>query len=103
MRQNGATFNTIMNCLVRGNTTTSTYACIVSSGTASTQASAAAANSNNTYQNNGIHTGLYGIILDGLTVNLDQNNLITGNTIGSSVAASKLAYSGIYVDDQNTP
>jgi hypothetical protein len=94
---NGANFNIIKNCNILGNTTTTTFAGIASSNTNSPNSSAATQNSNNTYQNNAINTGSYGLLIIGASTNPDLNTLITGNTFGSSVAAQKLLFAGIYL------
>ncbi|MES2702488.1 MAG: Ig-like domain-containing protein [Bacteroidota bacterium] len=81
---NGATNNTIKNCIITGaNVTTSIYG-IFSGNTTFGTTAPAAANSNNTVQNNQISTFQNGIFIVGNTTSpYDQNWNITGNTIST--------------------
>lgn len=95
----GATNNVIKNTIVRGNTPTSTLAAIFSGGTSiSATGYALTTNSNNTYQNNTVHTATYGYLLIGMsTTTPDVNTLVTGNAIGTGVTGETFDDGGIYV------
>lgn len=95
---NGATNNTIKNCIVTGNAPTTTFTAIISSGV-SVGTVAEAANSSNTYQNNLITKCQTAIAIVGPTGN-ESTNVITGNTIGSVTAGDKLGWSGIELYQQ---
>jgi len=95
---NGATGNTIRNCNINGATLTTTLAGIASSGT-TLGAVAETANNNNTYENNVITTAQYGIAVVGPTGN-ETGLVIRGNTIGSTVAANKIWFRGVFVAQQ---
>jgi len=96
---NGATNNTIKNCIVKGSSGTATFTGIVSSSGTTIGGVAEAANSNNTIQNNTILRCSWGIACVGPTGN-ESGLTITGNTLGSSVVADKLGYKGIGVFQQ---
>lgn len=93
---NGATNNTIENCLISG--AGATVGGILASGTV-LGGDAEAANSDNTARNNVItkvQNALY--LRGGATAGtFDQNWLVTGNTMGSTVAADKLSYRGMLI------
>ena len=95
---NGALNNTVKNCIITGNAPTTTWTAVISSGVA-VGTIAEAANNNNTYQNNLITKCQTAIALVGATGN-ETNNIVTGNTIGSSVAGNKLGWSGIEMYQQ---
>jgi len=95
---NGATNNTLKNCVITGNAPTTTFTAVISSGS-SVGALAEAANNNNTYQNNLVTKCQTAMAFVGVSGN-ETGNIITGNTIGSSVAGSKLGWSGIEVYQQ---
>ncbi|MBK9968026.1 MAG: hypothetical protein IPP07_25415 [Holophagales bacterium] len=95
---NGATFNSVRNCVVTGNAPTTTFVGIVTSGS-TLGGVAEAPNSNNSFVNNAITAAQYGIAMVGPTAN-ETGNHIKGNTIGSTVAASKMGYRGIAVFQQ---
>lgn len=97
---NGATNNTVKNCIVMGNSSTTTYAAIVSSGAGGTGTNAVIANSSNTYQNNNLNTAFRGIALLGPSTG-DNNNTITSNKVGSTIAGEKIGFRGIYISNQN--
>jgi hypothetical protein len=90
---NGATNNTVKNCVFTGNSTTSTFTQLLSSGVVA-GANAEAANNNNTFTNNTFTKALTAIAVVG-PLTSETGVTITNNTIGSSVAASKLGWSGI--------
>ncbi len=95
----GATNNTIKNCVVTGQASTSTLAAIVSSSGTTIGGTAEAANSNNTYRNNAPSTAQYGIEVIGPAGN-ESGTVISDNTIGSAVAASKISFRGIHLMQQ---
>lgn len=96
---NGATNNTIMNCLISGNAPGTTLYGIVSSSGGTMGGTPDFANSNNFYGYNNISTCQYGIAVYGPTSN-DQDLTITGNEIGSTIEGSKLGSTGIYLSRQ---
>ncbi len=94
----GATNNTIKNSTVYGNSTTPTVAdIIVGSGTTAGNA-AEVPNDNLTIQNNTLNTAQNAIYFSGNTTTYDNGLSINGNTIGSTVTASKLSFRGIYIN-----
>lgn len=97
---NGATNNTIKNCIITGSGTTSTYGGVVSSSGTTLGAVPPVANSNNTYENLTVHSVNRGIALVGVSTG-DNNNTITQCRTGSTVVAEKIGYRGIFVFNQN--
>ncbi len=96
---NAATSNTIKNCIIAGHSATTTYAGIIqSSGVIAGQA-AEAANSNNTYRNNSIHTSYYGMIVMGPAAN-ESNTIIKSNIIGNTLSTKKLGYRGLWISNE---
>ena len=95
---NGATNNTVKNCNIVGNAPTTTFVGLVSSGSA-LGGVAEAANTNTTFQNNSITASQYAVAMVGPNGN-ENGNSITGNSIGSTVAASKIGFNGIAVFQQ---
>ncbi len=96
---NGATNNTVKNCIITGNAPATTLAGVFTSG-ASIGTSADAGNTNNTIQNNLITAAYYGVGMAG-SADGDASNSILNNTIGSSVAASKIGLQGVFISNQN--
>ena len=96
---NGATNNTIKNCIITGNAPTTTYGGIVSSSGSTIGDFAAIANANNTYNNNTVNTALFGIVVVGPTGN-ESGTVISGNLIGSATAGNKIGMSGIEIYQQ---
>lgn len=94
----GATNNIIKNIIATGNSSSTTFGGIISTGSVVTNI-ADAQNSNNTVQNNVVTAAVYGIVFSGATAN-DITNSVTGNTVGSAVAASKIGTAGIFVSNQ---
>ena len=94
----GATTNTIKNCLIAGRAATTTFAGIVSSGTTLGDL-AEAPNANNTYQNNAVTKSQFGVLLNGPPGN-ESGNVITGNFIGDTLAADKIGINGIAIFQQ---
>jgi hypothetical protein len=97
---NGATNNTIKNCIVTGNAPTTTLAGLISSSGTTIGAAAQIANANNTYNNNTVNTAYYGIAVIGPTGN-ESGTVISGNLIGSATAGNKIGGIGILVNNQS--
>jgi len=93
---NGATGNTIENCLLNGTGSTGTVAGVLASASAF-GSPAEAPNSNNTIRNNVVTRVQNAAFLYGAASGLDQNWSITGNTFGSTVAADKLGFRGMFI------
>ncbi|MEI2750093.1 MAG: hypothetical protein V9E88_15195 [Ferruginibacter sp.] len=94
----GATNNTISNCTITG--TSSSYACIMQSSGVTVGNQAETANSNNTYNNNLVHTGFNGIGVNGPAAGNELNTTITNNTVGSTIPAQKFGLKAIQVFNQ---
>jgi trimeric autotransporter adhesin len=94
----GANFNTIKNVSFTGNGVT-TLAGILSGNGSTFGNDAEFPNNNNTVSNSSVIKVQNGIFLRGnsTAASYDQNWNITGNTIGSTAAADKLSYRGIYI------
>ena len=93
---NGATNNTIENCLISG--AGATVGGILASGTV-LGGDAEAANSDNTIRNNVITKVQNALYLRGgaSAGTFDQNWLVTGNILGSTVTADKLSFRGMLI------
>lgn len=90
---NGATNNTIKNCIVLGNSPTTTVTVISQSG--AVQAGIPTiANNNNTYENNLVRRGFVGIEVVGATGN-ETGLIIRNNTIGSATSGDRVQSDGI--------
>ncbi|MCX6166276.1 MAG: T9SS type A sorting domain-containing protein, partial [Ignavibacteriae bacterium] len=98
---NGASYNTIKNCNIIGNATTTTAVGIcIGSGTTIGNIGEAA-NNNNTILNNSINTCQNAIYQYGIATG-DQNYTVQNNTFGSAVVANYLGYRGaIFQNLQN--
>jgi hypothetical protein len=97
---NGATNNTIKNCIITGNAPTTTLVGIISSSGTTIGDAAQIANANNTYNNNTVNTAYYGIAVIGPTGN-ESGTVISGNLIGSATAGNKIGGIGILVNNQS--
>ncbi|MFT3908127.1 MAG: T9SS type A sorting domain-containing protein [Ferruginibacter sp.] len=95
---NGATNNTVKNCVLPGNASTTTFVSLMSSGS-SVGGIAEFANSNNKYTNNQFIKAQTAIAIVGPTGN-ETGNIINGNIIGSATFANKLSWSGIEIYQQ---
>ncbi len=95
----GASNNTIKNCIITGNADTTTAAGIISSSGHILGGNAEAANSNNTYQNNAVSTCQNGIAVFGPAAG-ESITTISGNSVGSATAANKIGFTGIYINNQ---
>ncbi|OQC39836.1 MAG: hypothetical protein BWX64_01561 [Acidobacteria bacterium ADurb.Bin051] len=93
---NGATHNTIENCILNGSGSTGTVAGVLA-GASAFGSPAEAPNSDNTIRNNVVTRVQNAAFLYGAATGLDQNWLITGNTFGSTVAADKLGFRGLFI------
>jgi Calx-beta domain len=95
---NGATGNTVKNCILSGNTGATIIAGVLAGSGTTFGGDAETANSNNTIQNNSIFRVQNAAFLRGPTAApFDQNWLITGNNWGSTVAADKLLFRGMLI------
>lgn len=95
----GATNNTVKNCILTGNAPTTTFAAIISSSGTTIGGVAETANSNNTYQNNLVTACSYGIAVAGPTTG-ESVTTISDNLIGSATAGSKIGYRGLFLSNQ---
>ena len=93
---NGATNDTVKNTNLAGSAATNIIAGILT-GSSTFGSAAAAANSNNTIQNNNIIRAQNAVFISGVATTFDQNWMITGNTFGSTVAAEKLSFRGMLI------
>ena len=85
---NGATGNTIKNCIVSGSNRTQTYAAIVSCSGSAISSTGIAANSNNTYTNNLLKRASNGLALLGFGSSpYDAGTTVNNNNIDSAMAA----------------
>jgi len=96
----GATNDTVKNCIVTGSGPTATFIGIAQCSGTSIGGIAETANSNNTYSNNAISAAQYGIGVVGPGGNEDAQTVISGNTIGSAVAGSKMGHGGMFLAQQ---
>lgn len=96
---NGATRNTIKNCTISGNASTTTYAGIVSSSGVIAGNVAETANTDNSFVNNAVNTCYNGIMLVGPTTG-ETNNVVSGNVVGSTLSTKKLGYRGVYISNE---
>ncbi len=97
----GAGNNTVKNCLIAGSTGTTTIGGVLASGSV-LGGDAEAPNSNNTIQNNVFTKVQNAMYLRGGGVSLDQNWLVTGNTMGSAVVAEKLGFRGMLIGNSES-
>jgi len=93
---NGATGNTIKNCIIKGANSFNGSDGIVSSGAQQSGFQGTFPNSNNTILNNQISKGRNAVLIIGPTVR-DQNWKITKNTFGSTVVEDKLGWRGVFI------
>ena len=99
----GATNNTIKNCILTGNASTTTLMGIFSGGTASISltSNALTPNTSNTIQNNTISKSQIGIDVIGVSTSTLGSGLnISNNTLGSSTAGDGFLIAGIVVKFQ---
>ena len=97
----GATFNTVKNTNITGNSAASfpQFAVFLGGGgigVAAPTTSTPIANSNNTLSNNLITRGFYGVFVFGVSAtSLDQGNTIAGNQIGQTAANTGFGQEGL--------
>lgn len=110
----GATNNTVMNCIINGNTpgndgfsgssVTSSYG--IYAGTNATTLSSGGTGDNYdnlTISNNQIKRAYFGIYIGGTATNMADNLMISGNLLGSNTTGENLSYRGILMANANTP
>ncbi len=95
----GATHNTVKNCIITGNDPNTTLGGIISSSGTTIGSAAEAANSNNTYQNNTVNKCYYGIGAVGAAAG-ESGTTISNNLIGSVTPASKIGNVGLFISNQ---
>ncbi|MEI6681394.1 MAG: T9SS type A sorting domain-containing protein [Bacteroidota bacterium] len=98
----GSTNDVIKNCIISNGFITSTSYGIFA-GSAGTLGSAGDDNDNLTIQNNQVSKSYYGIYAIASTMGMNDNLVISGNTIGSTVATDYVQYYGIYLSGANAP
>jgi hypothetical protein len=92
---NGANNNTVKNCILSGNTGATIISGVLAGSGTTLGGDADFSNSNNTIQNNAVFRVQNAFFLRGNGTAFDQNWLITGNNLGSNVAADKLLFRGM--------
>lgn len=96
---NGATNNTVKNCIINGapGPNSTTVAGILTGSSVTLGNAAEAPNSNNTIQNNWIYRVQNSLYLRGgaLAADFDQNWVVTGNELGSTVTNDKNIFRGM--------
>ena len=101
---NGANNNTIKNCIIEGNTATTTFLGMYVGGNASISLTAAGLENNNntTIENNLFRKTQYGLAFFGYAAATpDNGNMIINNNFGTAVAGEGFQLEGIHVDRQN--
>ncbi|MEI6764877.1 MAG: CARDB domain-containing protein [Bacteroidota bacterium] len=97
----GNTFVTIKNCILKAGLISSTTYAIAASG--SSLSSNGYDNDNLTIQNNLISKAYYGIYCISASTGVNDNLVISGNTIGSATSTDYITYRGIYISGANAP
>jgi len=90
----GATNNTIKNCILTGNAATTSFYCVGSTG-ATALTSAPSPNSNNRVQNNTMDRAQEGVFILGNAATSDDGWLISNNAIGTVVTS--IGFNGLYL------
>jgi subtilisin-like proprotein convertase family protein len=91
----GATDNTIRNCNINmGGNASGTYGIAIGGATVATTG---ADNDYLTIQENIVSKAYYGIWIGGISGGLDNNNLVQGNTIGSSTTGNEIKFCALYL------
>ena len=98
----GSTNDVIKNCIIANGFITSTSYGIFA-GSATTLGTAGDDNDNLTIQNIQVSKCYYGIYTAASAMGLNDNLVISGNTIGSTVATDYVQYYGIYLAGANAP
>jgi hypothetical protein len=99
---NGATFNTVKNCIITGSrltstTTTASYGINVSSYSTTSLLGSASLCNNLIIENNEITRCGVGIHIAGTTSNYHDNLIIRNNILGSSSASTNIGNRGIFI------
>ncbi|HZV69060.1 MAG TPA: hypothetical protein VFG10_05925 [Saprospiraceae bacterium] len=100
---NGATNNTIKNCIIEGNAALTTFLGMYVGGSTTISLTAAGneLNSNNTISNNLFRKTQFGLALFGFaTVSPDLNNIVSNNSFGTDAAGEGFSLGGINADRQ---
>ncbi|MBL7728798.1 MAG: hypothetical protein JNM68_13970, partial [Dinghuibacter sp.] len=100
---NGANNNTIKNCIIEGNSSTTSFAGmhIGSNTTIGLTTAGNEANNNNTITNNLFRKSQYGLTMFGFSAGSpDQNNVISNNNFGTSVTGEGFTLLAINADRQ---
>lgn len=100
---NGANNNTIKNCIIEGNSATTTFTGIHIGGNTTIGITTAGTepNNNNTINNNLLRKSQYGATLFGFAAATpDQNNVISNNNFGTSVTGEGFSLLAINADRQ---
>ncbi|MCB0518465.1 MAG: hypothetical protein KDD27_05985, partial [Saprospiraceae bacterium] len=101
---NGSNNNTVKNCIIEGNSSTTTYSGAYVGGNATISITAAGTelNNNNTFDNNLFRKTQYGLALFGFAANSpDQNNVVSNNNFGTAVAGEGFSLLAINADRQD--
>jgi trimeric autotransporter adhesin len=102
----GATNNTVMNCIIYGNTqgndgasgstVTNSYGIYAGNNAVNLTSAGTGDNYDNlTIQNNEFKRSYYGLYIGGTTAGVSDNAMISGNIFGSSTVGSTLSYRGL--------
>ncbi|MBL7915476.1 MAG: hypothetical protein JNL49_10570, partial [Bacteroidia bacterium] len=100
---NGSTNNVIKNCIIEGNSSTTSFTGIHIGGSTTVGLTTAGTerNSNNTIQNNLFRKTIYGLTMFGYTAGTpDLNNVITQNNFGTATAGEGFSLLAINADRQ---
>ncbi len=100
---NGATNNTIKNCIIEGNSATTTFTGVHIGGSTTVGLTTAGTelNSNNTIDNNLFRKSQYGATLFGFAAaSPDLNNIISNNNFGTAVSGEGFSLLAINADRQ---
>ncbi|MBS4042388.1 MAG: hypothetical protein KGZ59_01050, partial [Chitinophagaceae bacterium] len=101
---NGSTNNTIKNCIIQGNSATTSYLGMFVGGntTISITTAGAEKNSNNTISNNLFRKSQYGLALYGYSTTLpDENNVISNNNFGTATVGEGFSLIALNVNRQD--
>lgn len=96
----GCNNNTIRNCRITGNASTTTFAGIAMSSGVVVSGTSDAPNNNNSITNNDINTSFYAVYINGAVAG-ETGNIINGNILGSSVTGKKSGYRSLFLSNQN--
>lgn len=100
---NGSTYNTVKNCVIEGNSATTSFLGMYVGGntTISLTAAGLERNNNNTITNNLFRKTQHGLALFGyVAATPDQNNVVSNNNFGTATAGEGFALTGINADRQ---